>query len=206
MSSITHHRIFPLEIFEHISRRFNGVIGAQVILLSASKFQFRFRRHPKDDKKIIINLFSKLLEAFQSIRKKYLYHEGKHNHIRIKIKETSDFYIISLSGSQYIPPGKIFKLMALVLWYYIRYKTGMKPNQSNYGRKLTLQWKDEESMIKRDINGSPRVLYLTHEEEPCHICGKLTKALNKWTYIIRRENIPINLETRVCERHLSKLI
>lgn len=205
MSSITQHRVYPIDIYQHVARRFNGVIGSQVLKMNTSRFQFRFQRHPNDNKSIIIGLFSKLIEAFQIIKKKYLFHQEKH-HIRFKIKETPELHTITMYGGIYIPPQKVFKLLSLVLWYYIRYKSGSKPKLSNYGRKTTTQWRNEEKLLKREINNSPRILHLTYEEEPCHLCGKLTNALNKWTFRTQKDFTPIRLETRVCQKHRSKLI
>jgi hypothetical protein len=206
MSTLTHkHRVNPIEIYEHFARRFNGVVGSHIINVTFSNIQFKLSRHPNDDKNIIITLFSKLVESFQSIRKKYLYHLINENLIRLKIKETDNNFVILLYGSVFIPPAKIFNLFNLILWYYIRYKSGLKPNRSNYGRTLTGKWKQEEKLIKRELNHSPKILLTINIEEPCYFCGELSQSLNRWTFKLKRSFTPINLETIVCNEHINQV-
>jgi hypothetical protein len=207
MSTLTHSRqIFPQEIYNLIARRFNGVVGRQIFKVKGGKMLIQFHRHPNDDKTVFVGLFKKLLESFQSIKKKYFFNDPKHSHLRLKISENQEYYIITLFGAIYIPPGKIFNLFNLILWYFIRYKTGLRPNQSKKGKALTQQWRLEEQLLKHEINSSSKILHLTLDTEPCHICGKMTQAVNHWVFQTKSSRSPLQLQTRVCERHRSKLI
>jgi hypothetical protein len=204
--SVHEHQMFPIEFLEHLARHFNSVIRTEILYVRTNKFEIRFSKFPGSNKTIVISLFTKLVEAFKTIKDRYLLFQDDHNHVRLKLDEDEDNYIIRLSGSIYIPPGKILNLFSLILWYHIRYKTGQKPNQTENGIKLTEDWKKEEEYMRHEINQSPKQLFVDDEERPCFICGEPAFGLNEWQFKLNRDNRTISMTSRVCKKHRSQLI
>ncbi|MDH5402335.1 MAG: hypothetical protein OEZ01_01640 [Candidatus Heimdallarchaeota archaeon] len=198
--------LFPIELINHLIGRFNGVIKSNLIKITSTELIIDFKRHQNDNYNILIKLFTKLAESFKIIKTKYVFSEKTRNHIRIRIEETNTRYMIKLIGVSFIPPGKILNLFGLILWYYITYTTGNKSNNSDFGRKLSEEWKIEENMIKREINNRIKYHRPIYENGLCHICGEESIGNNEWKFVIKREKRVIPVVTAVCFDHISKLI
>jgi hypothetical protein len=126
--------------------------------------------------------------------------------VRINIQDTDSHFIISISGIIFIPPGKILNLFGLILWYVIRYHTGDKPANSDFGRNLTTAWKKEEDYLRFNINQLPRKSTVTRDAMRCYICGESAFRINEWSFDPGSRGRSIDMETRVCQKHLRSLI
>ncbi len=125
---------FPMEIYKHLLLRFNGVTQFNIITISSTTLEISFKKFVGCSTTVPIRLFSKLASAMKTIKEKYLTYNDKKVHIRIKMDEEDDRYLIRISGINKIPPGKIFNLFGLILYYYLKFISGIKPSKSVYGR------------------------------------------------------------------------
>ena len=106
-----------------------------------------------------------------------------------------------------IPPGKIFKLTDLVLWYWILYVSGTRPKDSIFGREIQEKWKKEKLYIKAELNKYARKsLEIVGGPGPCQICGESSYLTNSWSFLFKKENRIIEMNTRVCDKHRDKII
>jgi len=200
------HQMFPMEFLTHIIRHFNSVIKESILVVSMNKLEIRFERAKMSDKSVVVSLFTKLVEAFKSISEKYIIERDIHTRIRLNLEDTDEFYKILVSGVIYVPPGKIFNLLSLILWYHIRYITGTKPSNSEFGRKLTQTWRDEEKHMRFEINQSSRRVNVTKSSGPCYICGEPAFKENVWEFKPHETSKSLMMRTQVCRKHTTKLI
>ena len=151
-----------------------------------------------------INLFTELAKAFARIKEKYI---SPGVHIRLKKYEDENYYIIKLIGHMKIPPVKIFKLTDLIMWYWVLYVSGARPKDSIFGREVQEKWKKEKEYIKAELNKYARKnLEITGATGPCHICGEPSYLTNSWSFVFKKENRIIEMNTRVCDKHRDKII
>ena len=207
MSLIVHPR-HSVELLQYISRRFNGIIGFNLINVNTNNVELNFPLHQNSNEFVISTLYSKLASSFKNINSKYLKDSEKHHHIQIKFNQDEDFFKIKISGSLYVPTGKFLKLYNVILWYYIRYITGQKPGLSEKGRSISEQWKAENKQIMKEINRLPRKMNVSSYPQLCNICGSTTYKSNKWKFKSKsnRLSVGVEIETFVCEKHIDKLI
>ncbi len=199
---------FPSELFKHLSQSFNGVVGANIIIVKNNEMRIEFDKFAHSNTALIVNLYTKLVNSFTSINKKYLKLEKHQRYIQLRMKnDLREYYLIQIFGFIHIPPGKILKLFSLILWYYIKYISGTSPKNSIYGRELMNKWKNEEKFIRRNLlmNSMKQIEY-SDIELPCHICGEMTNYINKWTFRYAKEHRDIDVETRVCMKHKYQIL
>ena len=130
--------IFPQELLQHLARRFNGVVQTNVLVVKSNRFEILFKKFPGASEPVFVNLFTKIVLAMNSIKKKYLTHEAHNIHISVKLDNNNiEHYRLIISGANKIPPGKLFNLFPLILWYHIKYQTGEKPSSTVKGQGIT---------------------------------------------------------------------
>jgi len=198
--------MFPFEFLDHLVNHFNRVIRETILTLSANRLVIQFKRGPYSDRSVVVSLFTKLVTAFKTISDKYVQVKDQHTQIRINIEDGEEYYRISVSGVIFIPPGKILNLFSLILWYHIRYTTGTKPGSTDEGRNLNEKWKQEEKHLRFEINQSKRRMSMAREEGPCYFCGEPSYKINEWEFRPYSGFRGIEMQTRVCDKHITKLI
>ncbi|MCH8906187.1 MAG: hypothetical protein IH840_03775 [Candidatus Heimdallarchaeota archaeon] len=195
--------LYPISILNELIRPFNAVVGRKVITLKSSSIEINFPNRGGDNQLIISKLIQKLASAFKSINVKYKLNLDKKRNIRMTIVMSDKIHILSIRGILLIPPGKLFNLLSVILWYYITYTTGHRPGNSTFGINLTNAWKQEFTEIQREINRLPRKVKYNYDAKPCHICGEETNTENIWRFI---KSSSLSLRTRVCLNHRQLLI
>lgn len=196
------HVNFPIEIYKFMAQRFDGVLGVNFLNVTHSHFEIVFKRHLADNTTIVYQLYEKLANSFKIIKNRYIETDEIHSHIKLRILKDEKTIKIRIHGFTFIPPGKLFELFNLILWYFIKYKTGTKPNNTLYGSQMMQRWKNEEKMTLRELNSNPRLIKMTPYLAPCHKCGELTKTINYWKFYYEKENRILEMQTRVCDKHI----
>ncbi|OLS22477.1 MAG: hypothetical protein HeimC2_29400 [Candidatus Heimdallarchaeota archaeon LC_2] len=206
MMSLLVHPRHSVQLLQYVTRRFNGIIGFNLIKVKTNSVKINFPLHQNSNESVMAILFTKLATSFKIINVRYLGKNEKHRHVQVKFNQDEDFFQIKISGSLYVPTSKFLKLYNLILWYYIRYITGQKPSMSEKGRTLSELWKSEGKQIIKEINALPRKMNVSYNSHPCNICGESTLRSNLWKFKSKRLSSGIEIETFVCEKHLDKLI
>lgn len=196
----------PIELIAHLVRRFNGVTRKKIIKIRSTTLEIVFDKFEGSNNQAMIRLFTKLAKSFAIIKDKYLNYDENKIHVRIKVDEDEISYIIKLIGINKIPPGKIFNLFSLILWYYIKFISGVKPGASIYGKELNEKWKVEEIYTRNELRTSQKMIIVTNHDIPCFICGEHSKLLNIWKFHYKKENRYIDVKTRVCDKHRHEVI
>ncbi|MCY3411652.1 MAG: hypothetical protein INQ03_08485 [Candidatus Heimdallarchaeota archaeon] len=198
--------VFPLELYDHLIRRFNGVVQRGVLKLSSSSLLIQFEKFDGSSNTVPVHLLAKLIKAMKIIRDKYLTYDDYKVHTQIKFEESELYYIIKITGLRRIPPGKIFNLFALILWAHIKYISGVKPSASIYGRELTEKWKLEEAYTLNQLMESDKLIFSTNHAMPCFVCGETDYLENNWKFFYQKERRYIDVSTRVCQKHRGHVI
>lgn len=206
MMSLKVHPRHSVQLLQYITRRFNGIIGFNLITVYTNNVEICFPLHQNSNEMVMANLYTKLAASFKIINSRYLQENEKHRHVQVKFNQDDDFFKIKISGSLYIPTTKFLKLYNLILWYHIRYLTGQKPSSSSKGLSISNEWKKENKQITEEINRLPRKMNVSYNPHPCNICGSTTFKSNIWKFKLNRLSSGVEIETFVCEKHIDKLI
>ncbi len=199
--------IHPIEFFNSIAHRFNGVVGESILKVQSSSLNIQFQKFESSGPKTPLNLFKELAIAFTKIKDKYIKSANLALHIRLKFEEDDSFYRIKLIGYNKVPPNKILKLCDLIIWYFVVYISGSKPSESSYGKELVQKWKIEKNhFVSTLINYANRNIEYNNLIKPCNICGEPSNLINNWTFFYRKETRHIDMRTRVCEKHRGKIL
>ncbi|MFV2015154.1 MAG: hypothetical protein ACC656_07000, partial [Candidatus Heimdallarchaeota archaeon] len=195
-----------VQLLKHVTRHFNGVIGYNLIIINPNNIEVKFPVYPNSNESVIVALFTKLAGAFIIIKDRYLGKAERQKYVQVRFSKDEEYFIIKITGSLYIPPGKFLKLYSLILWYYVKYITGQKPSLTSKGKLMTDRWKNTEKNLRSEINSLPRKRIVSYSSHPCNLCGESTYMRNEWKLKSNRLSGGFRIDTYVCDKHVRKLI
>jgi hypothetical protein len=183
-----------------IIRTYNSATGTEVFRIKGNKLIYKIQKSNSVRLPILLNLYVKIVQAFQKIPAKYIHSEAKQlEMVKVDLIETEDEFNIEIKGIDYIPPSVILKLLPLFMWYEIKYFTGSKPSATNLGKVKMKRLSTFIEKIKFDVNRLSSKFVKNYKLMRCNVCGEETYFVNQWRNKIK--NQVYTFETPVCVKH-----
>ena len=199
---------FPVGIYEYLVRKANSAVNEMFISISYPNVRIKFLELKRKGSWNTVDwLFSEIGKRLIRIKEKYDLDFGDQytkKDVRLDFRVHDTYREIMISGFTKIPIKSFKNILTIVVWSWIVFSTGVKPNESETAQKMLDKFTKKAEEFQVYWNRKSRVRRPLDQPRRCYICGKEAKFLNNWKY--EHNGIIEEVFTPVCNTHSSRII